>query len=149
MKSTKFLKLFALMVFMLVIAGCGSSLVIQNVNYAQPIESVLAPDTDGMVHDQRYAVKFSITPLLEYEGSESVEEIRFIRSTPGFYFVTAEGFGNVYIFSPGEGELTLHEEVALPDGPISEPAFNQRNTHIELINQSTGQTYNLDQNGIR
>lgn len=145
----KTLRLSAMLAFMLILTGCGSSLVIQDVNYSQPLESVLSPDSDGIVHDQRYAIQFSITPLLEYEGSNEVEEIRLIRNVSGFYFVTADGFSNVYIFTPGEGELLLHEEIELPDGPISEPAFNQRDTHIELINQTTGQTYNLDQNGIR
>ena len=149
MKPLKLLKMPALLAFMLILTGCGSSLVLENVNYSQPLESVLSPDSEGVVHDQRYAIQFNITPLIEYEGTESAEEIRLIRNTPGFYFVTADGFSNVYIFSPGEGELTLHEEVELPDGPISKPAFNQRTTHIELINQTSGQTYNLDQNGIR
>lgn len=137
------------MAFMMIITGCGSSLVIQNVNYSQPLESVLSPDSDGQVHDKRYAIEFNVNPLLEYEESEGVEEIRLIRNTDGFYFVTADNFSNVYIFEPGEGELILYEEVELPEGPISEPAFNQRDSHIELVNQSSGQIYNLDQNGIR
>lgn len=145
----KILRLPAILFFMMILTGCGSSLVIQNVNYSQPLESVLSPDSDNMVHDQRYAIQFSITPILEYEGIDAVDEIRMIRNTGGFYFVTADGFNNVYIFAPGEGELVLHEEVELTDGPILEPAFNQRGTHVELINQSSGQTYNLDQNGIR
>lgn len=149
MKPMKILKLPALLGFMLLLTGCGSSLVLQNVDYSQPLESVLSPDEEGNVHDQRYAIEFNVSPLLEYEGIESVEEIRLIRNTTGFYFVTAEGFSHVYIFESGEGELILQEEVVLPDGPISGPAFNQRDTYIELINQSSGQTYNLDQNGIR
>lgn len=149
MEPMKILRVPAILAFMLIMTGCGSSLVIQNVDYSQPLESVLSPDSDGQIHDNRYAIQFSIAPILEYEGSEGVDEIRLIRNANGFYFVIADGFNNVYIFEPGEGELSLHEEVELPDGPISEPAFNQRNTHIELINQSSGQTYNLDQNGIR
>lgn len=145
----KNLRLPVILAFMLILTGCGSSLVIQNVNYSQPLESVLSPDGDGVVHDQRYAIKFSVTPILEYEGSDEVDEIRLIRNAAGFYFVTADGFSNVYIFAPGEGELLLHEEAALPDGPISQPAFNQRDNYIELIDQSSGQFYNLDQNGIR
>jgi hypothetical protein len=30
-------------------AACGPSLVIQNVDYAQPLESVLSPDMDNQV----------------------------------------------------------------------------------------------------
>jgi hypothetical protein len=76
-------------------AACGPSLVIQNVDYSQPVESVLTPDGDAMVHDQRYAIKFSISPILEDEGVSSVDEIRLIRNRAGYYFVTAEGFSNV------------------------------------------------------
>lgn len=145
----KSLKLPAILAFGLLLTGCGSSLVLQNVDYSQPLESVLNPDSDGVVHDQRYAIEFNIVPLLEYEGVESVSEIRLIRNAAGYYFVTADNFRNVYIFAPGEGELALHEEIEIPNGPIKQPAFNQRNTFIELVNQSSGETYNLDQNGIR
>lgn len=148
MKSLRNLKLPAILAFTLILTGCGSSLTLQNVDYAQPLESVLSPDDDGVVQDRRFAIEFNITALLEYEKVESVEEIRLIRNTVGFYFVTAEGFNSVYIFEPGEGELILYKEAELPDGTVSEPAFNQRSRYIELIDQSTGETYNLDQNGI-
>lgn len=130
-------------------AACGPSLVLQDVDYSQPIESVLTPDENSEVHDQRYAVKFSISPVLEEEGISSVDEIRLIRNSAGFYFLTAAGFNNVYVFEPVEGELALATEIEIPGDGLSQPAFNQRDGHIELVDMETGDSYNLDQNGIR
>lgn len=125
-------------------AACGSSFVIHNVDYSQPVESVLVPDSDNLVHDQRYAVKFSISGLLEEEGTDSVDELRMIRNHAGFYYLTANGFQNVYIFEPGEQMLELVDMVRVSESGLGQPAFNQRGTFIELIDRSTGDTFNLD-----
>ncbi len=130
-------------------AACGPSLVIQNVDFAQPLESVLTPDSENQVHDQRYAIKFSISGILEKEGADSVDEIRLIRSSAGYYFVTAHGFNNVYVFETEESELKLKRIIEITRNGIGQPAFNQRNTHIELIDRATGDTYNLDHVGRR
>ncbi|MCC5940994.1 MAG: hypothetical protein JJU37_05580 [Balneolaceae bacterium] len=129
--------------------GCGSSMVIQNVDYSQPIESVLAPDADQMIHDQRFAIKFSIAKVLEREGMQTVDEVRLIRNRAGFYFLTAQGFNNVYVFEPGERELKKKEIIEISSEGIGDPAFNQRDRYIELVDRATGQTYNLDQTGRR
>lgn len=128
--------------------SCGSSLVIENVDYSQPLESVLTPDSENIVHDQRYAVKFSVSPILEAEERESVNEIRLIRNTAGYYFVTANGFENVYVFAPGQGELKLEHTIEFLEDNLQEPVFNQRNSYIELVDLSDGETYRLDQEGI-
>src|SRR5690554_2005849 len=99
----------SLLVFGLLITGCGSSLVIQNVDFSQPVESVLTPDVNGDVNDQRFAIKFSINPLLEAEELRDVSEIRLIKNREGYYFITANGFSHVYVLEPGEGELLLVE----------------------------------------
>ncbi|PWN07600.1 hypothetical protein [Rhodohalobacter mucosus] len=130
-------------------AACGPSLVLQNVDYAQPIESVLTPDSNNQVHDQRYAIKFTITDILSEEEISSVDQIRLIRNSAGYYFVTAPGFSNVYVFETSESELKLSTRISVSDSGLDQPAFNQRNTHIELVDLSTGNTYNLDQNGLR
>ncbi len=127
-------------------AACGPSLVIQNVDYSQPVESVLTPDSDEMVHDQRYAIKFSISPILEEEGVSSVDEIRLIRNREGYYFVTAAGFMNVYVLKAEESELELSKKIEISGDGLGQPAFNQRDTYIELIDMETGATYNLDHN---
>ncbi|MEX0661695.1 MAG: hypothetical protein WD381_05695 [Balneolaceae bacterium] len=130
-------------------AACGPSLVIQDVDYTQPIESVLAPDSNSEVHDQRYAVKFNISPLLEEEGVSSVEEVRLIRNSAGYYFVTASGFSNVYVFKTGESELDLQTIIEIPQGELAQPAFNQRDGNIELVDLDSGETYSLNQDGLR
>lgn len=149
MQKQNITKLLLSVAFLFAVAACGPSLVIQNVDYAQPLESVIAPDSDNVVHDQRYAIKFSISPVLEEEGVSSVNEVRLIRNNAGYYFVTANGFNHVYVFEPGESELSLTNKIDFSDEGLGEPAFNQRGSHIEMIDRATGQTYNIDQNGRR
>ncbi|MFU8811677.1 MAG: hypothetical protein ACNA78_01850 [Balneolaceae bacterium] len=130
-------------------ASACASLEIQNVDYAQPVESVLTVDQNNEVHDQRYAIKFSITPVLEEEEVASVDAIRLIRNNAGYYFLTASGFGNVYVFEPNEGSLKLETTIEIPGEALGQPAFNQRGGHIELVDLATGRSFNLDQNGRR
>lgn len=130
-------------------AACGPSLVIQDVDYSQPIESVLTPDADNEVQDQRYAIKFNISSILETEEVSSVDEIRLIRNSAGYYFVTADGFNNVYVLEAGESELKLKTEIELSENGLGRPAFNLRDGNIELVDRDSGDTYNLDQNGRR
>jgi hypothetical protein len=127
-------------------AACGPTLVIQDVDYSQPVESVITPDADNEIHDQRYAIKFSIQSLLEEEGITSVDEVRLIRNSAGYYFLTAYGFNHVYVLGPDESELKLKKRIQISEEGIGQPAFNQRGTHIELIDRSAGRTYNLDHN---
>ncbi|MDX1591585.1 MAG: hypothetical protein R3283_06470, partial [Balneolaceae bacterium] len=135
--------------FLIGTSACGPSLVLENVDYAQPIESVLTPDSDNQVHDQRFAIKFNITNILAEEDLSSVNQIRLIRNSAGYYFVTAAGFNHVYVFEPAESELSLTSRISVAENGLGQPAFNQRSTHIELVDLSSGSTYNLDQNGIR
>ena len=130
-------------------AACGPSIVLQGVDYAQPIESVLSPNSDAEVHDQRYAVKFNISPVLEEEDVSSVDQVRLIRNSAGYYFLTAAGFSNVYVFAPGESELALETKISITGNGLQQPAFNQRSGRIELVDLATGDTFNLDQNGLR
>jgi len=130
-------------------AACGPSLVLEGVDYAQPLESVLAPDDNAEVHDQRYAVKFSISPILEEEGISQVDEIRLIRNRAGYYFLTAAGFNNVYVFEPSDSELALATIIEITGDGLEQPAFNQRDEYIELVDLGTGESYNLDQSGRR
>jgi hypothetical protein len=123
--------------------------VLQGVDYAQPIESVLSPNSNAEVHDQRYAVKFNLSPVLEEEGVSSVDQVRLIRNSAGYYFLTAAGFNNVYVFAPDESELSLETKINITGSGLQQPAFNQRNGQIELVDMATGDTYNLDQNGRR
>lgn len=137
-----------LCVLMIGTVSCGPSLVIQNVDYSQPLESVLTPDSENIVHDQRYAIQFSVSPILEAEGSTSVNEVHLIRNNAGYYFVTANGFQNVYVFAPGEGELELENTIEFVENALGEPAFNQREGYIELVDLSNNESYRLNHEGI-
>ncbi len=132
---------------MISVAACGPSLTISNVDYSQPIESVLSPDADNVVTDQRYAISFSVAPILEEEDVTSADPIRLIRNNNGYYFVTAAGFSNVYVFEVGEGELDLKRIINLTDDSLGQPAFNQRGDHIEVIDLATGDSYRVNEEG--
>lgn len=148
MVKTKLLTLFMGVVLMLSVVSCGPSLVIQNVNYSHPLESVLTPDSENVVQDKRYALEFSISPILEEEGVSSVNEIRLIQNRAGYFFITANDFGNVYVMSPGESELQLENKIEFAEQNLGEPAFNQRGDYIELVDLVNGETYRLDHEGI-
>lgn len=149
MAKSKLTTLIIGVALMISVAACGPSLVIQNVDYAQPIESVVVPDADNMVHDQRYAIKFNVSPLLNDEDVASVNEVRLIRNNKGYYFVTAAGFNHVYVFKTDSSELKLETKINITGDGLGQPAFNQRQDHIELIDLATGQTYRVNEEGIR
>ncbi|TVR13852.1 MAG: hypothetical protein EA391_13600 [Balneolaceae bacterium] len=147
---TKYITTFTVITALLFTAmGCGSSMVIQDVDFSQSIESVLTPDSDQTVHDQRFGIKFSIAKILEREGMQSVDEVRLIRNRAGYYFITADGFNNVYVFEPAERELKKKRIIEISSQGISNPAFNQRDRFIELVDRVSGQTYNIDHTGRR
>ncbi len=132
------------------IVSCGPSLVIQNVDYSQPLESVISVDSDNMVYDQKYGIRFSVSPILEEEGMTSIDEVHLIRNNAGYYFVAGNGFQNVYVFEPDEKELKLSTKIEFSEeGGLREPAFNQRDSYIELVDRANDQTYQIDQNGKR
>lgn len=147
MANSKLLTLLMCVAFLFSAAAC-SSLEISNVDYAQPIESVLTVDGNE-VHDKRYAIKFNISPVLDEEGVSSVDEVRLIRNSRGYYFLTASGFNNVYVLEVEEGGLKEKNIIGIPGDALQQPAFNQRNGMIELVDLATGATHNLDHNGRR
>lgn len=137
----------------LMLAGCGSSLVIENVDYAQSIESVLTPNEQGVVNDVEHGIEFSILPLQFEEtqdtSSVTVEQVRYIRGQEGYYYITASGFQNVYIMTPEEGQLVLNEQVLASEQGIASPALNQRGSFIQLVDRESGETWRLSSDGIQ
>jgi hypothetical protein len=133
MKLIKYLFFIAVAILLF---NC-SSVKITQVNFAWPLESVFEIDSTGMVVEQRYALSFNIMKFLIEENDSSQiysdTKLRIIRDEKGFYYITADGFKNVYIFSPGNGELNLEEKVLISEKGISSPAFNQRSPFIELL----------------
>ena len=129
-------ELFFICAALLIYSGC-STLTLQSTNFSWPIESVLAVKDDGSVTDQRYSIKFYTQPLFYEELGDSVafvnKEIRLIRDKEGYYYITANEFKNVYVFQGEDGELILDNKISVSETGIVRPAFNQRDTHIELI----------------
>lgn len=118
-------------------SACTKSLVIENVNYAQYVESVLIPDETGFIEDYRNNIRFSIEPIVEEEFGENseeyIQEVRLIRNRDGFYFITADGFKNVYVFEPKKGVLKLKETIKIDEGGLVSPIFNWRAPYVELL----------------
>lgn len=140
------------LVFAVLLAGCKQSMMISDVNYSYPIETVLNPNEEGVVEDIQHGLSFSILPLqyVETQDTSSVttKEVRLIRGSEGFYYITASGYSNVYVMVPEESSLKLKKKIEIKEQGIEEPAFNQRNTYIQLLNRKTNEAYTLTAEGI-
>ncbi len=129
--------------------ACGPSLTLTDVDYAQPMESVASPDQNGNVQDVRLGIRFNVTDLNikeRGEGSSLPEEVRFIRSRDGYYFVTAPGFRNVYVFEVEERALDLKTVIRVSGAGLANPAFNQRSPYIQLVDGDV--EYRLTKDGL-
>ncbi len=151
MKSNIYLNLLFAVSLAVLFTACSSRVAIENVDFAQPLEVVVTPDGQGQVSDARTGVSFSVLPLLEKEGINfddfAGSELRMIRNHQGYYFVTAAGFRNVYVMQSRENELRSENIIRIESGRLSNPALNQRNPHIQLVDGD--RTYSLSKNGIR
>lgn len=144
----------ALLIFSVsVFVGCKQTLVISEVDYSQPIESVLQTNEEGMVSDVKSGLSFNVLPLqyVETQDTSSVttDEIRMIRGKEGYYYITSPGYQNVYIMAPEKGTLKLKKKIMIKEGGISKPAFNQRKPYVQLLNRETGENYALTAEGIK
>jgi hypothetical protein len=139
---------FFLLAALVSLSSC-TSLVLRPVEYAWPVERVLEVDGKGIIHDDRYMLTMNVRPLFYEETQDSVnvygQAVRIIRDNAGYYFMTAKGFRNVYIFTESEGAMSLSSKVAVSEGPMRDPAFNQRQPYIQLLNGSNApQMLNAD-----
>jgi hypothetical protein len=120
----------------LMVAGC-MRMTIEPVDYSWRIESVLAVETDGTVKGAPKTLSFNAAGLYGLETGavpmEGKPVIRVIRNPPGYYFMTAPSFRNVYVFSPGIDRLSLYSRIAIDEAGLKQPAFNQRAPYIQLI----------------
>ena len=135
------------------ISGCKQQgMVISKVDYSQPIETVLEPNNKGMVHDVQHGIKFSVMPLQYAEtqdtSSVTTDQVRMIRSSEGYYYITASGYKNVYVMEPEAGKLELVKKIQVSEKGIAKPAFNQREPYIQLVSQATGESYTLSAEGV-
>jgi len=132
-----------------VLAGC-SSLRLMPSDFSWPVESVIHVDNNGMAKEDRYAISFNAKPLYFTETGDSLayldRELRMIRDTLGYYYITGDKFKNVYVFTMGDGAFNIYNEISISDSGISKPVFNQRPPYIELVEGN--KQYYLSNNGI-
>ena len=152
MKSPRTLYILLAAATMLLGQACSKALVIENVNYSQPIESVMVPDKNGVVSDMRYGISFNVQTLeaeeFEDDTTRSISTVRMIRNASGYYFITANNFRHVYVMAPKKGELKEIKKVLVSEEGISDPAFNWREPMVELIHQQTDERQFLTENGL-
>jgi hypothetical protein len=120
------------------VAGC-STLTLRPAEFAWPVEVVLKPDAKGNVQETRYQVSFNVKALLFDAVQDSINvtkhSLRVIRDLDGYYFVTAKGFKDVYVFASSEGALKLEKKILINEKGLEAPAFNQKAPFIQLINE--------------
>jgi hypothetical protein len=134
------LKIFVC-VLALQIVGC-STLVLRPVDFSWPVEVTLQPDGKGNVRDARYQLSFNVRALLFEELQDSTgatkHSLHVLRDQEGYYFITAKGFKNVYVFGHGDGTLRLQKKIPVSEKGLNAPALNQRAPYISLINEKRG-----------
>jgi hypothetical protein len=124
----------------LLIASC-STLHLDRVDYAWPVESVLTVTPSNLVEDVRYGLTAGVAGLATEEFQDSTAlrgvKLRLLRSAEGYYFLTGPRFKNVYVFSPGAASLTLNKAIAVSETGLKNPALNQRPPYVEVIDGET------------
>jgi hypothetical protein len=139
-----------LVIFTAVLTGC-TSLTLTPANFAWPIENVVTTDNTGSVVIDRYSTEFNASNLFKAEFGDSTEivgkELRVIRDQFGFYFMTAEGFMNVYVFEVDNGKFVQSGKIFITKDGMTNPALNQRAPNIELLDD--GRAYILDNKGVK
>ncbi|MEX0723962.1 MAG: hypothetical protein WD053_08795 [Gracilimonas sp.] len=152
MNFKPFIQIIWLASFVVIATACNK-FVVEDVNYAQEIESVLVPDENGDVHDVRYGITFNVEPFKKQEFSEDepvdINEVRLIRNAQGYYFITANHFKNVYVMEPGKSELKLKKKIKVSEERLNAPAFNLRESTVQLIKTDSNEILTLNENGIQ
>jgi hypothetical protein len=148
MKSIKYLIFLPL----ILLVGC-SSLILKPVYFAWPVESVVNVDNNGNAKVDRYSISFNAQALFLKETGDTLgyqnQKLRIIRNSNGYYFMTANNFKNVYVFSAKDGNFHQYEKIGITDSTgMQDPAFNQRPPFIELTYNSN-QKVNLTEDGIK
>ena len=123
----------------IVLAGC-SSLMLRPADFSWPVEVTLKPDAKGNVQEGRYQVSFNVKALLFEELQDSVTVVKHtlhvLRDHAGYYFITAKGFKNVYVFGQGDGALKLEKKILVSEHGLEAPAMNQKPLFVQLINEN-------------
>jgi hypothetical protein len=144
------LPIIVLLLSTIFIPAC-SMLILQPADFSWPVESVIKVDDNGNVQENRYSISFNTKELFLQETGDSLgyknKELRVIRDSKGYYFMTANNFKDVYVFNAIEGALQLKNKIEISDSlKMENPAFNQRPPYIELTYGSNH--VNLTDQGI-
>lgn len=144
-----YLRLILFLTIIGAMAAC-STLTLKPADFAWPIESVMPVDDAGIVSENRYSFSFNSKGLFFEEMQDSSaysgKELRVIRNTEGYYFITSTKFKNVYVFLADEGSMILQNKILISEAGLTKPIFNQRSPNIELVDENN--IYNLTKNGI-
>jgi hypothetical protein len=145
----KHIKLFLVFSSFTLLVAC-TSLLLEPAQFSWPIESVLKVDKDGFVKEERHSINFNTKALFFDETQDSLsyagKTLHLIRNNEGFYFMTANDFKNVYVFSVQKNAFILQNKILVKETGLINPAFNQRSSFIELLDD--GKTYKLTSEGI-
>lgn len=142
---------FSFVLTAIVLTGC-STLILQPADYSWPIEQAAKLDAKGDLVFKRYPLTINMKNLLFEESGDSTSvakwTIQVIRDVRGYYFVTADRFKNVYVFTAADGAMKLHERIRINEKGMSNPALNLKPTFIQL-EQSGSPALMLTPEGIR
>ena len=123
----------------IILSAC-STLLLRPADFSWPVEVALKPDAKGNVQEARYQVSFNVKALLFEELQDSVtftkHTLHILRDRAGYYFITAKGFKNVYVFGQGDGALKLEKKILISEKGLEAPALNQKTPYINLINEN-------------
>jgi hypothetical protein len=123
----------------LLLTGC-SPLMLRPADFSWPIEVAVKPDGKGNVQVARYQVNFNAKALLFAELKDSVSvanhTLHILRDQAGYYFMTAKGFKNVYVFEQCDGALKLEKKIVISEKGLEAPAMNQKAPYIQLMNEN-------------
>jgi hypothetical protein len=124
---------------LMLFAGCNT-LTLAPGDFSWPIESVLKVNSKGVVQDQRYSFSLNVKNLLFAETKDSTDvanwNLRMIRDTKGYFYITAAKFKNVYVFEQTEAGLKLSKAIVISATGMEAPVFNQRSPFVQLVNGS-------------
>ena len=135
----RIIRIVVVCVLAVIFAGC-STLMLRPADFSWPVEIVLKPDGNGNVQEARYQMSFNVKALLFEELQDSVtvtkHTLHILRNYAGYYFITAKGFKNVYVFGQGDGALKLERKIVVSDMGLDAPALNQKTPYVHLINEN-------------
>ena len=135
----------------LILGGCYQ-ITLEPSDFAWPIETVLNVDEDGFISEDRYSFSTNVKQVFIEETNDSTSylnaEVRIIRDTKGYYYITSNGFKNVYLFTADDGKLLLYNKFLVSEFGLDLPAFNQRKPFIEVLDGEVRVVF-LNSDGIK